>query len=149
VEYLTGQITYANIADYFATYADINITYDSPLWNNSRPVPAVIDTAHTLKVLTGVCTSSSLTSGEYGDEQAFSLLSRVKPRFKSAPTTCTMTNYYSDTSGTAFTTDQTVTMTNGNCDVLRSARWHKARFDYTGDFEIIGVDIQANQDGAE
>ena len=60
-----------------------------------------------------------------------------------------MTNYYSDQSGSDFTQDITTTEEDGKFDVLRSARWHRGKFEFTGKVEISGIDIQAKNAGKE
>lgn len=148
IEYLTGQITYANIGDYFADYASMPaITYDSPFWTSSAPVVAIIDTTNTVKTLTGASTTSSMTTGDIGDDDLYMLLSRDRPRFSTAPTSATMTNYYRNSAGEAFTTDQTVTLTDGSFDVLRSARWHRLQMDFTGPVEITAHSATLQEDG--
>lgn len=149
VENLTGQITYANIGDYFASYAAMSITYDSPFWTQNYPVPTIFDTSHTMQTLTGTPGACSMTTGDMGDDQTFTLLDKVRPRFSTAPTSATLTNYYRDTSGSALTTDQTVTMTNGACDVLRSSRWHRTKLSTVGVSELSGLSISLTQDGEE
>lgn len=147
IEYLTGQITYANIGDYFSSYSDITVSYDSPFWVNSSPLVAVFDTTHTLYTLAGTPGTSDLTTGDIGDDSMFVLLSRDRPRFKAAPSTATMTNYYSTTSGSSMTTDATTSISNGAFDVLRSAPWHRLKYTFTGEMEIVAHDVTIEMDG--
>lgn len=149
VENLTGQVTYANIGDYFASYAAITISYDSPFWTQNYPVPSVFDTAHTLYTITGTPGTCSITTGDYGDDEIFTLLDRIRPRFSTAPTSATLTNYYRDEAGDSFTTDQTVTMDNGKCDVLRSSRWHKVKLNTVGVSELPGLNWNITSEGTE
>lgn len=147
VEYLTGQITYANIGDYFASYAAINVAYDSPFWVNTSPVNAYFDTAHTLQTLTGASAASSLTTGDMGDDALYVLLSRARPRYTTQPTTATVTNYYKNESGGSYTTGATTTVSSGKADMLQSASWHRLKYDFTGDVEISGHDVTLTEDG--
>lgn len=149
LENLTGQITYANINSYFATYADINITYDSPFWSQNYPVPTIFDTAHTMQTLTGIPGTCSITTGDMGDDNTFTLLDRVRPRFSTAPTSATLTNYYRNTSGSSLTQDQTVTMTSGKCDLFRSSRWHRLKLSTSGVSELSSIDVSLQGEGTE
>jgi hypothetical protein len=138
-ETLTGQVTYDSLGNVFATYDDLpEISYDSPFWQTAAPVISVFNTSHELKTLTGSGSSMSITTSIMGDDDAFSLLRRVRPRFATAPTSATMTNYYDDVSGENMTQDTITTMVDGKFDVLRSSRWHKLTFDFTGETIITG-----------
>lgn len=138
LQYQSAGITYATLGDYYATYADLPaISYDSSFWTAQNQIPAIFDTSHDLKSLNGPATASSLTTGDFGDDERFSLFSRLVPRWIEKPTTASMTNYYRDNSGDDLTTDQTITMdSKGRFDVDRESRWHRIRLDFTGPVEI-------------
>lgn len=150
LEYLTGTQSYASVESGYATYADLpSVTYGSPFWTAGNFNFAIFDTTHTLKTLTGPAESSSLTTGAIGDDAMFTLAQRVTPRFTNDPTTGSMVNYYTLTDGSSFTTDATSTMSTGRFDALRSARWHKFKFDYTGEVEVIGHTYKYALQGGE
>ena len=115
------------------------VAYDSNYWTSSSRTPAYIGTDHKLYSLTGGSTASSLTTGDYGSEDMFYLLRRVTPRYIKKPTSATMTNYTQTVHGGSWTEDTTTSETNGRFDRLKSAPWHRAKFNYTGDVEIAGV----------
>lgn len=148
VEFLTGQVTYDNLGTFFTTYADIpSISYDSQFWNESSPVPTVFYSNHTPYTLSGESSSSSFTTGDFGDDYQYSTLQRMRIRCAQSPTSATMTNYFKAVAGDNPTQDQTVSMSDGKFDVLKSARWHRVKFDFTGDVEVIAIDPAASQDG--
>lgn len=149
VENLSGQITYSNIGNYFASYAAMNLTYDSPFWTQNYPVPTIVDTSHVMQTMTGTPGTCSITTGDMGDDQIFSLLSRIIPRFSTAPASATLTNYYRDTSGSSLTADQTVTMNNGRCDLLKSSRWHRVKLTTVGTSELDGLNMTFIREGEE
>ena len=91
--------------------------------------------------------SASFTTGDYGTDNAYSLLSRITLRYLDTPTTASCTNFYQEIHGATWTTDATTTEASGRFDILRSAPWHKAQFDFTGDFEIVGASADIQQDG--
>jgi aminopeptidase-like protein len=84
-----------------------------------------------------------------GDDDQISFLSRVRPKFATVPATASMTNYYRDQLGAALTADATANISNGKFDVLRSSRWHRASFSFTGDMEIIGNAVTLESDSDE
>src|SRR5512139_1977697 len=150
VNWQTDQMTYAGLGTLYSSYADIpTVSYDSPLWFASNRIPAYFDTAHTLKSLDGATASAQIVTGDYGDDTQFSLLRRVRPNYKSAPTSATMTNYYKDDSGDNLTTGVTTTMVQQRFDVLLSSRWHRFQFDTVGNFEIAGITPDVVAEGVD
>lgn len=148
VEFLTGAITYATIGDHFTTYADIPaIGYDSEFWNETSPVPTIINTSHTVQTLLGSSVSSDFTTGDLGDDFQVTMLRQARLRFSDQPTTAGMTNYYTMESGGNLTTDATTTMENGHFDAFRSALWHRLKFAFTGDIEVTALTLDAIPDG--
>lgn len=142
VEYLSGLITYDGMGTVYSTWDDLpSLAYDSPFWLQTTQIPAIFDTAHTLKTLTGVSAGGSWVSGDMGDDSKFSTLTRTRPHFVMAPSSGTMTNYYRNNTGASLTIDQTTQFSNGKFDVIRSARWHRASYTFDGDFEVIGDEV--------
>lgn len=145
VDYVSAGLTFASSFATGTTWASVEstLTWDSPLLVAGQPAPAYIDTAHTVYLLTGVGGSWNYTTGDIGDDQTFSDVTRVKPRFITAPTTATMANYYRTVAlSDSLTTGVTTTYQNGKFDLLRCARWHRFVISGTGNMEITGLDIQ-------
>lgn len=150
VEYISAGVTYDDLGSLYSTYNDLPmLSYDSPFWSSGFPTPAIINTSHTVQTLNGASVGSSLTSGDMGNETDFTLLSRVRPRFLTAPTSATLTNFYRNNLGDSLTTDQTVNLSSGRFDFLRSARWHRVRMEFSGDVEIPGFVPYASLEGVE
>lgn len=150
IQYTTPALTYDDFGTLASTWDDLpNISFESAIFVANRPIPAVIDAAHTAYSLTGACASWGYTTGDIGDDAAVVLLSRVKPRFALAPTTATMTNYYRMDMGDALIEGATTSMSNARFDVLRAARWHRLAFAGTGDTEIYGIRPTLAEDGSE
>ena len=149
-EYITPGVTYDDLGTLYSTYNDFpNVSYDSSFWTAGFPAPAIINTSKVLQTLNGNSTSSSMTSGDIGDDSKFTLLTRVKPRFITAPTSASMVNYYRSNLGDSLTTDATTTMSSGRFDVMRESRWHRFRQDFTGPVEIAGNVIDLEPAGDE
>lgn len=141
VEYISGGMTYDDLGTSYSTYADLpSVSYDSSFWTSEFPIPAIFDTSHLLKTLNGTPGSSTYTTGDMGDENVWMTVSRVRPRFITAPTTGSMINYYRENLGDSLSTGATTSLASGKFDVLREARWHRFRFDFTGSVVIPGVD---------
>lgn len=150
VEYVTSAITFDSPGILNAlTFNDTTYTqsFDSPFWTSGNESPAVFNAAHLIQTLTGVSDSSSLTTGDVGDDDAYSLLRRVRPRYSQAPGSASMTNYYKADAGDALTQGATQSADDGKFDVLQSARWHRLKFDWTGDVEVSGLNADMQPEG--
>lgn len=148
VDYITGGYTYDTLPIIGSTWDSWpEVTYDSPFWTASSRYPAYVGTDHKIYAMTGASTSSSFTTGDYGVEDYYTLLSRVTLRYLSRPTTAMMTNYYQDLHGDPWTADQITTEYSGRFDVLFSAPWHRVKFDFTGDFEVTGATAETQASG--
>lgn len=148
VELLTGQVTYESLGVLFSTYDSIPpISYDSPFFTASAPVIALFGTDHIAYSLTGTGEDSSLTTGDYGDDDQYSTLTKARLRFVTKPTTATGTNYYKSISGDSLTTGNASTMVDGKFDFLWSSRWHRIKFDFTGDMVTDALWMDIKPDG--
>jgi hypothetical protein len=151
LEFLTGGITYDTLDDYYPTYDDLpsDISYDSPFWTSGSSRRGFFDTTHTLNALEGVAGNSSFTTGDFGDDTNYYLLSRVKPVWTTKPTSAQMTNYYKDSEGDALTTGATTTMYLSRFDLLFSSRWHRLMLEMVGDCELLNINAEYTEDGSE
>lgn len=139
--YSSGQITYDNLGTLYATYDTLpDIAYDSSFWLADTQAPAVLQ-GGLLKTITGEPGPSWMVTGDYGDLSNFSMLRRVVPRYRTAPTSATGTNFYRSSLGSPRMQDFTVPMQRGRFDFRRSARWHSYRFDFPGRVAINGLEI--------
>lgn len=150
VEFISSGVTYDSLGDSYATYEDFpNQPYDIAFVTQGAAVPAIFDTTHTVKTLNGTTGNSSITTGDYGDPQQYTDLVRVIPQFLTAPSSANLVNFYRDNLSDSLTTDQTTSLSGGRFDFLRSARWHRGRFDMVGNHEITGFESIAGEDGEE
>lgn len=149
-KYVNAGVTYSGLGALYTTYNDLpDISYNSPYWAAETPVLSVIKTDQKLYTLTGDSTSCSLTTGIIGDDETYSFVSRVKPRFITVPTSATMESQYDDAFGTSFTTNDTVSLTNYVFDMMKSARWHRFIETFVGPVEIIGQTYDIKQAGKQ
>ena len=147
--YFQPGLTFDTIGSVYATWDALptDLAYDSPAWIAARPDMAVINTAHTLQTLTGESASSSLLTGNFGDDDVFQTCRGVRPRFLREPKTAQMEHLYDDLYGDVFTARDPVGLYEGKWDTLWSSRWHRFRLSFTGDVEINGIRPYLVQDG--
>ena len=147
---MAASLTYDGLGSVYATYDDLPVsTYDLAFLGSTQKSPAVFDSNHILQKLTGVAGSTSLTTGDFGDDAVSQTITRIRPRFITTPTTARMTNYYKMNSGDSLTTDAATDISNGVFDVVRDARWHRFQFSLTGDWEMSGFYPEGEQSGSE
>ena len=149
-DYVAAALTYDGLGALYSTYDDLPLsTYDLAFLGSTQISPAVFNTSHVLKKLTGVAGATSITSGDYGDDPVSQTITRIRPRFITTPTTARMTNYYKMNSGDSLTVDAATDISNGVFDVLRDARWHRFQWNFTGDWEMVGFYPEGEQTGTE
>jgi hypothetical protein len=147
VGYVSSAVTYDASGALAAATFDGTLfpqSYNSPLWTASTEIPAVFNGSNVLQTLSGVAAASSLTTGEIGDDDRYLVLRKVRLRYSDSPNAASMTHYYAANPGGAYTTGTTSSIDDGKFDVLKSARWHRLRWDFAGDVEVAGytVDVQ-------
>jgi hypothetical protein len=149
-EFVGSGVTWDTLATYYPTWDSMSdISWDSPFWTAQNTVPAIFDSSSQVNTLDAVAGSSYMITGDYGDNSAFSLLDRVKPKYLTANTNATMTNYYRDDQGVSLTTDVTTNQFSYRFDVLRAARWHRFQFNWSGAMELNALDVSLTPDGEE
>jgi hypothetical protein len=118
VEFVAAGVNYDDLGALYSTYADLpNLSYDTAFVAAGYPLPGIFNTSHVLQTLDGNTSASSMTTGDYGSDEGYTLLSRAQPEFLTKPTTGSMTNFYRDSIGSALTQDQTVSMDTGNVEM--------------------------------
>lgn len=150
VEFVGANVSYDGLGGLYATYDSLPAQpYDSAFVGVQQALPAIFTTSHVLQTLTGIAGSTSITTGDYGDDVKFSTLTRVRPRFLTAPTTATLIDYYRNNSGDTLTAASAVTLSNGAFDFMRDARWHRLQMNFTGDWEMAGFSPEWTDSGLE
>ena len=103
--------------------------------------PTGSSTVHKVQSLTGATGAASMQTFDIGDDDRYSRLSKVRPRYLTSPTSATATHYHKTHAGLAYTTGTTDTMSDHKFNFGQSARWHKLKIDTVGNFEISGLAI--------
>lgn len=151
LDYVAPSVTYSGAGSALSTYgtSSLNLGYGIAFAGSTQTLPGVFTSSHLLTTLTGPAASSSFTTGDIGDDNQFSTLLRVVPRFITAPTSATLTNYYKNRSGDALTTGLTTALDTGKFDVIVDARWHRFMLSFTGDWEMSRVKMTVEESGLE
>lgn len=150
-EYLEPGITYNDVGTYYSTYDSIPTSaYDALFASAGTFKPAVLDSSNLIQKLEGDGNNSTLTTGVMGKDGVVTMLSRVRPRFSTAPSTGTQAHIYRDTLGSAGATSiASTTLQRGAFDHVWSARWHQLAHSYTGSMELMGLDVEWQDDSLE
>lgn len=153
LEYLSEGITYDALGSFYSTYDSLPpISYDSPFWTSGAPAPGVFGSANTLQTYTGMPGVSGFNCNYTGDENNFSTIVRIRPRFNLYPG-AVMSGSVLFTQNIGDQSPLSVAMANlnnGKMDVMKSSKWFAPQFAVaSGDYELTGYDLLYEQDGEE
>lgn len=150
VEYVTPGITWDSLGNTYSTWDSLpNLPWDLAFLNSAQSLPGVFGTDHLVKTLTGAAASTSITTGDFGDDVQFSTFTRARMRFITTPSSGTMTNFYRSP-GNTLVSDVTTAMSSQNSfDAMRDAKWHRLMFSFTGDWEASGLAPEFVESGLE
>jgi hypothetical protein len=124
-----------------------NIPFDSQFWVAGGRALSVFDASNQLQSLTGASVSSSMTTGDVGDDDAIVLLQEIRLRYAVAPTSATAQTSHMENSGGTFVVGASGGMNDGKFDALKAARWHKARFSFTGPVRVTHMKAKYKPEG--
>ena len=148
VNYTSPAFTYDGGSSSISTYdGGPAVSFDSLYWISGATTPAVVNSSHVVATLSGITTSSSFTTGDYGDDQGYRLCRNLRVRFGQAPTSSTVTGYTKDSSGITAASVSTSTLADGRHNLRQTARWHRFKVDTTGDVEISGIRPEFQEQG--
>ena len=142
LNYISGGLTFDTWDDAGATFDTLpDIAFDSQFWLSGGQALAAINSSHQLQTLTGSSASSSFTTGDVGDDDAASLLTRVRIRFATgyAPTSASVQAFSKMNSGESYSAGPTSSISDGKFDVMQEARWHSATATFTGPVRVTGI----------
>lgn len=137
--YVPAGITYATWDDAGATYDTLaSYPYDSQYWLAGGQSLSIVNTSHQIQLMNGAGSQASMTTGDYGDDDAVMLSKRIRLRFASGegPSSATVQTYSKMGSGDDFVTGPTGAMVDGKFDFMRAARWHRAGFTLNGAMKV-------------
>lgn len=150
-EYQGADTNYDNFpVDALATYDTLpDLPFDSPAFDTSSVSMGVVALDHKIKTITGPCGTASITTGDFGDDDQYTTLSRVSPRFINRPNASSLTHFTRNFDGDTLETRSTNSLSGSHYDPLASGRYHRLKIDMTGDFEIVGFSPALTPDGME
>jgi hypothetical protein len=126
-----------------------DLPFDSPAFDTSSTAMGVVGVDHKVKTLTGPCGSASLTTGDFGDDDQYTTLSRVTPRFTLRPGASSLTHFTRNFDGGQLEARGSNALSGSHYDTLASGRYHRLRVDLQGDFELVGFTPALIPDGTE
>lgn len=134
---VTAAVTYDTIPGTYDTLPEV--PYDSPFWQAQLLGNALIVNGK-LWTVSGAAGSSWLASGDFGDLTALLFLRRVVPAYLVNPGTATMIPSMRESLGGPFSSAPAFPASRGRFDLRQTARWHRVRFNWTGDMTITGFE---------
>lgn len=143
LNYISAGVTIDGLSSISSTIDGLSAySFDSQFWLSGGRALSIFNTSHQLQLMTGASTSSSYTTGDMGDDDGVSLLSKIRVRFAPgfAPTTATAQVSSKMTEGDGLTIGDTHTLNDGKFDVLQAARFHRATISMTGDNRVLAMD---------
>jgi hypothetical protein len=150
-QYQGAETNYDNWpADAAVTYDTLpDLPFDSPAFDTSSSAMGVVAMDHKIKTVTGPCGAASLTTGDFGDDEQYTTLGRVTPRFTARPVASSLTHYTRNFDGEALENRGSNVLSGSHYDTLASGRYHRVRIELQGDFEIVGFTPALTPDGTE
>lgn len=143
LNYVAAAVTIDGLSDFSATIDGLpNTPLDSQYWLSGGRAFSVFNTSHQLQVMTGASTSCSFTTGDNGDDDQVSLVKKIRLRYANAPDSATATTYCRMNSGEPEVLGASGAINDGKFDVLQAARWHKAKFEFTGDVMVTHMNAE-------
>lgn len=124
-----------------------DIPYDSPYWQGGQGTQVAVITQE-LATLTGTPASSTIMTGDFGNNTGATLLRKVVPHWSQEPSAATMQHFFRSGSGVDLTIGATKPMKDHKFNFLRRARWHRLLLDMTGPHELTNLEPELLGDGA-
>lgn len=148
VRYASPAATYDGGSDLVTSHdAGPAIDYDSPFWLEAQELMAGFDAENRLVSFSGTPGASSLTTGDYGDEQLHTMCDRLTLRLKKAPASAVATGFTKDDGGAEVLQASKAIRDDGAFDMRQRGRWHRFKVDFVGDYALIGVEPRLKQAG--
>lgn len=125
-----------------------DVLYDSDIFMSLSGLAGVVNTDHRVCSISGEPGTSTLLTGDYGDDNVVSSLKRVRCHFLTLPTTGTIgTSQRMDSGGSYSVNSKTASLNGSKFDILQQGRWHRGLFTFTGSCELSGVEFQLERRG--
>ncbi len=150
MNYVAGGVTIDGLDTVSPTIDGLSaFSFDSQYWLTGGRALSVFNGSHQLQTLTGAAGESGFTTGDAGDDDVYSFLSKIRLRFapSNKPSTAQVQVFGKAEAGDSLTAGPTAVMEDGKFDVMQSARFHRASFSFTGNCEVIGIGATLTAEG--
>lgn len=140
LNFIQPGVTYDGLPAYSSTMEGLpNVAVDSQYWLSGGRSLAVFDSSNNLVSMTGEAGTGDFTTGDLGDDDQVTTLTKLRIRFQKNPLTAKANTLHKMNEGDALTAKPSVFMSNGHFDVRQSGRFHRARFELTGDCKFNAI----------
>jgi len=141
LNYISGGVTIDGLSSISPTIDGLtSYSFDSQFWLTGGKSLSIFNTSHQLQSMTGNSVTSSMTTGDVGDDDAVSALNKIRLRYSMAPAAAAVQTFIQMNSGTGFAAAATGAVLDGKFDLRQSARWHRATFTFTGPVRVTHMD---------
>lgn len=108
------------------------VPVDSPFWSTGGESGSYFDPQGQLWNLNGDTLDSYFVTGDVGNDDAVSMIERVRVRYSQAPLEATCSGQYRMNEGTTLQPGPVNELWDGKFDIRQTARWHRFRVDMNG-----------------
>lgn len=149
LDYIAAGTTIDGLDSISATIDGLSgYSFDSQYWLSGGRSLSVFNASHQLQLLTGNTVTSGFTTGDIGDDEAVTLLRKVRIRFAPGCTPAATVQMFSKMeSGAGLTNGPSGTLQDGKFDVLQSARFHRMAVNFTGPVRVLAAGVETKQQG--
>lgn len=144
LNYVSNGVTIDGLSAISSTIDGLSsYSFDSQFWLSGGKSMSIFNTSHQLQSMTGTSVSSSMSTGDVGDDYAVTCLGPIKLRYALAPAASSAQTFIQMNSGTGFSAGASGAVLDGKFDLRQSARWHRASFTFTGPVRVTHMDADA------
>ncbi len=114
----------------------------------TNDLPLVVDsTNHAAQAYIGLPGASDISTGDFGDDDAVSMVRRARARWLQAPAVSTAAHYHRMNLSDALVLGTEEPLLDGKYDFSHSARWHRVTFNSSGMYEMNGFSVDVSPAG--
>jgi len=152
VNYVSQGLTIEGMSSVSPTIDGLtDYSFDAQFWLVGGRSLAIVGTGHQLQLLSGDAGVSGYTSGDYGDDDQYSLLTKARVRFAPGekPASASMASQSKSNAGDGFLPGPSAGMNDARFDVLSSGRWHRLTFVFNGRVTAKAHELTLIPEGSE
>lgn len=140
INYASQGITYDSGSPLVSDYdTGPMISFDSPFWLASKSSPGFFGTDHSIYTFTGIAGTSTFTTGDYGDEEGFSMCTSLHVRCSLQPESMTCHGVTKETSGAASVSAGSSSFDGSKFPLRQSGRFHRYTIEMQGSAEVSAI----------